>query len=77
MPISNFKCRMFRVSLHEERGCIFHDVLHDEGGRKSWKAMLIIKFVLLWFKPCPSSRIFFGDSTTGDEDGSQGARNTF
>ena len=26
------KCRMFRVSLHEERGCIFHVVLHDVEG---------------------------------------------
>ena len=27
-----FQCRMFRVSLHEERRCIFHAVLHDVGG---------------------------------------------
>ena len=25
-------CRMFRGSLHEEHGCIFHVVLHDVGG---------------------------------------------
>ena len=56
------ECRMFRVSLHEERSCIFHAVLHDVGrvkaGRPCW-----IKCILLWFNPCPSSRIFFGDST--------------
>ena len=56
---------MFRVSLHEEG--------RVKAGRSCW----IIKCVLLWFNPCPSSRIFFGDSTTGDEDGSQGVRNTF
>ena len=33
-------CRMFRVSLHEERRCIFHAVLHDVGARKSGQAML-------------------------------------
>ena len=31
---------MFRVSLHEERRCIFHVVLHDVGARKSGQAML-------------------------------------
>lgn len=31
---------MFRVSLHEERRCIFHAVLHDVGARKSGQAML-------------------------------------
>ena len=25
-------CRMLRVSLHEERGCIFHVVLYDFRG---------------------------------------------
>ena len=33
-------CRMFRVSLHEERRCIFHAVLHEVGARKSGQAML-------------------------------------
>ena len=33
-------CRMFRVSLHEDRRCIFHAVLHDVGARKSGQAML-------------------------------------
>ena len=44
MPWWNYvpfdKCRMFRVSLHEERRCIFHAVLHDVGARKSGQAML-------------------------------------
>ena len=34
------ECRMFRVSLHEERRCIFHAVLHDVGARKSGQVML-------------------------------------
>ena len=54
---------MFRVSLHEEHRCIFHAVLHDVGCLKGGRPCWIIKSILLWFNPCPSSRIFFGDST--------------
>ena len=47
-----------------------------EGASKASRNFGLLNSFLLWFNPCPSIRVFFENATTGDEDGSQGVKNT-